>query len=155
MGVRRISSSPAMTRRAARSMVKACSRHLWRRGSWGCSAYGRAQSGEEFLHSEGFGDVVVGAGIERAYLCPFFVAGRQNDHRRSTPSAQSLDHCNAVEVGQAQVQDHDIRWRRAGGGQSRRTGRRRDHLVTSCGERDLQGTEQLSIIIDGENACHR
>jgi hypothetical protein len=52
-----------------------------------------AHARHQFLHAEGFGDVVVGAGIQRCNFLAFAVAYRQQDHwARSTRCATRATH---------------------------------------------------------------
>jgi hypothetical protein len=67
----------------------------------GCSgaAGGGPEPGEEFGHAEGFGDVVVCAGVERGDLVVGVRAGGEHDDRDGGPAAQARDDLRAVEVG--------------------------------------------------------
>jgi hypothetical protein len=73
-----------------------------------------------FVHAEGFGEVVVGAGVEGVDLGVFGVAGGEDDDRRGGPAAQGLDDGDAVEIGQAEVEDDQVGWVTAGGAESGR-----------------------------------
>jgi hypothetical protein len=68
----------------------------------------RAHPRHQFLHAERLGHVVVGAGIERGDFLAFVGAHGQHDHRHLRPLAQARQHLMAVEVGQAEVEDHQV-----------------------------------------------
>src|SRR2546430_1464331 len=55
---------------------------------WGGAAQRGAHAGEEFVHAERFGDVVVGAGIQGVDLRGFGVPGGQDDDGGARPAAQ-------------------------------------------------------------------
>ena len=70
--------------------------------------HGRAHPGQQLVHLERLGDVVVRAGVERLDL---LVAGRprgQHDDRHRVPSADAVQDLDAVEVGQSEVEDDDV-----------------------------------------------
>lgn len=60
-----------------------------------CRAYPR----EHLVHTEGFGEVVVGSGIQGVHLVVLGVARRQDDDRDLGSAAQPVDHLIAVHVG--------------------------------------------------------
>src|ERR1700730_10442497 len=63
---------------------------------------------EQLVHAEGLGDVVVGAGVERGDLHGFGVAGGEHDDRHVAPPAQRSGDVDAVDVGQAEIEDNDV-----------------------------------------------
>ena len=65
------------------------------------AALGRAQTREQLSHPEGFGDVVVGPGIERVDLLGLLLARRQHDDRDGGPRPKAADHLDTVDAGQA------------------------------------------------------
>jgi hypothetical protein len=77
-----------------------------------------ARRGHQLAHAKGLGQIIVGAGVERADLLGLVGAGRQHQHRHLGPRAQVAEHAHAVAVGQAQVQDYQVRLARAGLDQS-------------------------------------
>ncbi len=73
----------------------------------GGAAQQRAQPRQHFLHVEGFGDVIVGAGVEALHFVAPAIARRQNEHRHGAAVlAPGLEDGNAVAFGQADV-EHD------------------------------------------------
>jgi hypothetical protein len=62
--------------------------------------------GKEFVDTEGFGDVVVGAGIEGGDLSGAVAASGEDHDRDRGPGAQLADDLDAIEVGEAQI-EHD------------------------------------------------
>ena len=72
------------------------------------SAQRRAEPGEELVHAERLGDVVVGAGVEGGDLVGLAFAHREHDDRHVGPAAQAADHLDAVDAGQAEVEDDEV-----------------------------------------------
>ena len=72
------------------------------------AAHRRPQPGQELVHAERLGHVVVGAGVERLDLVRRVGARRQHDHRRRQPAAQPVEHLDAGHVGQAEVEDDHV-----------------------------------------------
>ena len=66
-----------------------------------------AQPGQELVQSEGFGDVVVGSGVQCFDLVVGAVPGGEDQNRDAAPLPEPGDDSGAVHVGQAQVQDDD------------------------------------------------
>ena len=63
------------------------------------AAGGDPDPGEELVDAEGFGDVVVGAGVEGVDFVVAVVAAGQHDDRYPGPGAEFVDDVDAVEVG--------------------------------------------------------
>ena len=76
-------------------------------GGRGSSERG-SEAREEFVHAEGFGDVVVGAGVENADLVALGLAHGEDDDRYGGTAAQAADDCDAVVPGESQVEDDEI-----------------------------------------------
>ena len=66
------------------------------------------EASEELVHPERLRHVVVGAGIERRDLRGLGVTGGEHHDRNRAPAAQALDHLDAVDAGQAEVEHDDI-----------------------------------------------
>ena len=66
------------------------------------------EPGEQLLHVERLGHVVIGAGVEGLDLLGVLVAGRQHDHRDRRPPPQSANHLDAVDSRKAEVDDGGI-----------------------------------------------
>ena len=111
VGVSRTSSSPPVGRctRLAREVDREVGRRDDRLLLGGRGAPQRgAQPGEQLVHAERLGHVVVGAGVERGDLVGLAVAHGQHDDRHRAPAAQAADHVDAVDAGQAEVEDDDV-----------------------------------------------
>ena len=117
-------------------------------------ADGGAQPGQQLVHAEGLGDVVVGARVERLDLLVGGVPGRQHQDRHPGPAAQPLDHLDAVHVGQAQVEDDHVGV--AGGGELEGGGAvgGRVDLVLACLEVDHEGAHDLRLVVDHQHPGH-
>ena len=74
----------------------------------GAMAEGDPEAGLELGHSEGLGDEVVGAGVERLHLAGLGAVGRQDDDRHIGPGPEPAAHLHAVEVRQPEVEDDDV-----------------------------------------------
>src|SRR5581483_7913172 len=118
------------------------------------TAQSGAQPGEQFVHAERLGDVVVRAGVERGNLDPLGVAGREHDDRYRTPAPQRSGHVDAVHVGQPEVEDHKV---------GMVPGRQLDALVTGLGqidfvtmgfETDTESPAHRKLVLDDEDAVH-
>ena len=72
------------------------------------TAQERADSRDELGDPEWLREVVVGAGIERRHLVSLRGTRGQDDDRRLGPAPKIADEFNAVEVGEAEVQDDAI-----------------------------------------------
>lgn len=119
------------------------------------AADGGPQPGQQLVHAEGLGDVVVGTRVQRLDLLVGGVPGGEHDDRHPGPAAQPLDHVDAVEVGQAQVEHHDVGV--AGGGELEGGGTvvGRVDLVLAGLEVDHQGAHDLRFVVDHEHPGHR
>ena len=82
------------------------------RGAGGV-AQRHAHARQQLAGAERLGHVVVGAGVERGDLVALLAARRQHDDRHRAPLAQPPDDLQAVHVGQAEVEDHDVGLARA------------------------------------------
>ena len=69
-----------------------------------------ADAGEQLREVERLGQVVVGAGIEAQHDVDLLGPGGEHDHGRlGVPFAQPAADLDAVHVGQAQVEQHEVR----------------------------------------------
>ena len=64
--------------------------------------------GQQFGGAEGLGEIIVGPRIQRFDLIALFFARRNDNDRRIGPFAQAARHIQAIQVGQAQIQNDDI-----------------------------------------------
>ena len=110
-----------------------------------------AQPRRQFAHAEGFFDIVVRAEVERLDLLGFAIAGGENDHRRLRKRPDVAQHVLAVTVGQAEVQNDEVR--RAGDGHAQGLGARlrRDHVVARRRQGDMQQALNLRLVVDDED----
>ena len=76
----------------------------------------RANTREQLLDRKRLGQIVVGAGIERANLVRVLAARRDHDDRHARPCAHRLHHLDAVHIGQTQIEQYNARCLRRGGG---------------------------------------
>jgi hypothetical protein len=67
-----------------------------------------ADAGGELLGAEWLGDVVVGAGVERAHLLVFIAQGAEHDDREGAPPAHLTADVDAAAVWEDEVEDHDV-----------------------------------------------
>ena len=78
-------------------------------GGRGAAAAEGFDARDEFLHREGFGEVVVGAGFEAFDAVADFAAGGEDeDARGAGGGAEAGEDGEAVERGQAEVEDDEI-----------------------------------------------
>jgi hypothetical protein len=110
--------------------------------------------GQEFFDAERLGDVVIGAGVERFYLVHTVGASGQHDDRRLGPAAQALDHLYPVQVGQAEVEDHQVGRIPAGHLERLRAGRGDVHVVVAHPQVDPQRPQDLRFVVDDEHPGH-
>src|SRR3954470_5743675 len=69
----------------------------------------RAQPRQEFLDGEGFGQIVVGAGVDAFHLLALAAARGQHQDRDAPPGlAPGAQHGEAVEARQTEIEDHGI-----------------------------------------------
>ena len=70
----------------------------------------RPDSGDEFCDAKGLGHIIVGACLERRDLGAFLTPARQNDDWGLVAAAPHfLDDREAVQVRQAEIEQHDLR----------------------------------------------
>ena len=73
------------------------------------SPHQRLHAREQFGKGEGLGEVVVAAGLQAAHAIVHGVARAEDQHRHVLAApAQRVDQREAVETGQAQIDDGDI-----------------------------------------------
>ena len=81
-------------------------------------AQGDPEPGQELVHGERFSQIVIGAGVQRGHLVAVLAPGGDDDDGQVAPGADLFDDVYPVHVGQAQVQQHDVRAVREGVHQS-------------------------------------
>ena len=69
----------------------------------------RAQAGQQLFHVKRFGQVIVGTGVNAGHFFVPLVTRREDQHRHGlTLPAPALEHADAVQLGQAEVQHHGV-----------------------------------------------
>jgi hypothetical protein len=114
----------------------------------------RPHPGQQFLHAERLRDIVIGAGVERFHLVHAVGPAGQHDDRGLGPAAQALDHLHPVQVGQAEIEDHQVGRVAAGHLECLGSGRRDMHVVVPHPQVDPQGPQDLRFIVDDQHSCH-
>ena len=120
----------------------------------GHAAQRGADAGEQLLGVERLRDVVVGAGVERAHLLRLLVAGGQHDHGHVAERAQAAQHVEPVEVGEAEVEDHDVGAAVGGDHDRRLAGRGLEHLEVAAAQRRAQRAPERGVVFDEEDRAH-
>src|SRR5215831_14991439 len=67
-----------------------------------------AHSSKELIDSKRFGDIIVGAEIERSNLLLFVLTRGEHDNRRCSPLSHLTNHFCAIEIRQSQIQENQI-----------------------------------------------
>ena len=67
------------------------------------------QAGQQFLHRKGFGQVIVCTSIQGINFIGIFTAGADDDDGHVGPGTNSVNDLHPVDVGQAQIQQDDLR----------------------------------------------
>jgi hypothetical protein len=116
------------------------------------AAQGGAQTGGQLGDAEGLGDVVVGAAVQRLDLLRLAGADRQHDHRHRRQLADPAQHLLAVDVGQAEVEDHQVGPVLHHPLQALGAACRLDRDVAVGGQADLQEAADLRLVVDDQDA---
>ena len=117
------------------------------RGAGGV-AQRHAHARQQLAGAEGLGQVVVGAGVERGDLVALLAARRQHDDRHVRPLAQAPDHLQAVDVGQAEIEDDDVGLARGHLDQAVGAGRRLEEPVALARQGRAQEAPDLRLVLD-------
>ncbi len=75
--------------------------------------------------------------------------------RHREPSADPLDHLDAVHVRQAEVDDDEIRWLFLRGGESAHAVLGQHHVIPASGQVDPHRPQQLLVVVDDQDPGHR
>ena len=108
-------------------------------------------AGKELGQPEWLRDVVVGAGIQPQHHVDLVAAcGQDHDrrHRRLRPEAPA--DFDPVEIGQPEVEQHEVGWTRGGVLERPGAGRRPAGLVAVCGERIGETSADSGVVFDDE-----
>ena len=126
VGVSRTSPSGVVHARGGEVDRERVGRDLGPAGRRPQPALGRPEPRQQLVHAERLRDVVVGAGVERPHLVGLLIARRQHEDRHAAPRTDALDHLDAVDAGQPEVDDREV---------GTLAGRRRERLL-AVGRRD-------------------
>src|SRR5829696_2943819 len=108
-------------------------------------------AGQQLLALEGLDQVVVGAGVQPLDPGLDGVAGGQDEDRDVVAIAQPAGHVDAVQSGEAQVEDDHV-WREGGGGvQGGLAVAGHPDLVALDAQGALQGLSDLVVVLDDEH----
>jgi hypothetical protein len=110
-----------------------------------------AQPGQQLVHAERLGHVIVRARIQRGHLLALLAPRRQHDDRGGRPAAHAPDHVGAVHVRQAEVQDEHVRALAGHGGQPRGAVGGRADLVLARGQVDPQRVQDRRLVVDDQD----
>ena len=113
-----------------------------------------ADAGEQFLCAKGLGDIVVRAVIEGAHLVLFLPAGGDNHYRHAGPCAYIAEQLLPVAVGQAQIQQHQIRAVRGQHGHSRGRLARFQRGIARAGKHGAHEIADALVVLDDEYGGH-
>ena len=110
-----------------------------------------ADSREQLAGAERFAHVVVGARVERRDLVALLTARRQHDHGHGGPFAYATDHVQAIHVGQAEVDDDDVRLTGADLDHAIGSGRRLEEPIALPLERGPEEFADLGLVLDDDD----
>ena len=117
----------------------------------------RAHAREQLADPEGLGDVVVGAGVEAVDDVQLAVLGGQEQDRDGRPlRADAAADLEAVDAGQADVDDDEIVFRVVAGGEPQRvlTGRDAIDGVALTLQRPRERDADPLVVLDDQQAGH-
>ena len=117
----------------------------------GRPAQGGANAGQQLADGEGLGDVIVGAQIERGDLVFLLAAGGKHHDGHLAPLADFADHFQAVAIGQAEIEQHQIRLARGGLRDAFLGGDGFVKLIIFRGQRGAEEAADLGIVLDHQN----
>lgn len=115
------------------------------------AAQGGAQPGGQLGDAEGLGDVVVGATVQRLHLLGLAGADREHDHRHRRQLADPAQHLLAVDVGQAEVEDHQVGPVLHHPLQPLGAAGRLDRGIAVGGQADLEEAADLRLVVDDQD----
>ena len=113
-----------------------------------------SEAREELVHAERLGDVVVGAGVEGRDLVALGFADGEDDDRHGGPAAQAADHFDAVDSGEAEVEDDEVGVLPGGDRERRLAGLGEVDVVAACAEVGRERAQDLGLVVDDEDARH-
>ncbi len=119
------------------------------------SAHRGSQPGEQLVHAERLGEVVVGAEVEGLDLGGLGAAARQHDDRDRRPAAQAAHDVEPVHAGQAEIEDHGVGM--VAGGELERVlaGAGQIDLVATGAEVDVERLQDADVVVDDQTRGSR
>ena len=113
-----------------------------------------AQAGEQLVHAERLGDVVVGAGVERGDLVALAVAHREHDdrHRASSRAGPSITSMPSM-PGSPRSRTTTSGWWRAASVERVLAGRGEVDVVATRLQVDPERPQDLRLVVDDEDAA--
>ena len=109
-----------------------------------------ADAGEEFAAAEGFGEVVVGAGIQGGDLGGFVALDGEDEDGRVAPLAEAAEDVEAAHVGQAEVEDDGVGALDGGFVEAEGGVFGFAHPVTAGLKRDAEEAADLDLVVDDQ-----
>ena len=106
--------------------------------------------GQQLADPKGFGQVVIGTGVERGDFVVLVGARRQHQHRHVGPAAHVADQVHTVAVRQAQVQHDQVRLACAHFGQAALQAVGFKHLPTLGLQRHAHEATDLGFVLDDD-----
>ncbi len=113
---------------------------------------GDRDSREQLGDTERLGDVVVGPEVEGLDFSGLQSPGRQDDHRHARPLTDALEDGDAVDIGQAEVQEDEVGKLGEDGAERRLSGLRFRDPVALVGEGSPQEPAHRGVVFDHEDA---
>ncbi len=117
-------------------------------------AQSHPQARLELGHPERFGDEIVRPSVERLHLAPLVAIGGEHHDRDLGELPDAPADVEPVQIGQAQVQDHQIGRGESDLGHGLGPGASDEDLVAARGEPDAKGLEQRGIVVDHQDLRH-
>ena len=108
-------------------------------------ALGYPQAGQQFLHGERLGQIVICPGIQRLNLIRVLAAGANHNDRQIRPGADTVNH------RQSQIQQHDVRIVRTGFQNSGFPVGRREKTVIVRPQSRCDQTADRRIVLHDQN----
>ncbi len=116
----------------------------------------RTDAGQELADGEGFFHVVVGAGVQCCDLVGLAVAGGEHDHGNRVEGAQPREDLDAVEVGQAEIEQDEVGGAAGGEAEAFAGVLGLEELVARGTQGRFEKAVDLGLVVDGEDCsqCH-
>jgi hypothetical protein len=108
------------------------------------------QPGQEFGGAEGLRDVIIGPSIERGDFVVLGITDGEDDDGDFAPFAQPAEDFLAVEVGQAEIEEDDVRAPKSDGLQPLLTSGNLVNGIARAHEGHAEQTANLHLIVDNQ-----